>query len=110
KVSLHSDQYSLAATYVSARLGRYLFNTRNRREMEDHHLRTTPNLDPLPEAEQRVLLRALAKKAEDRYPSCAAFARALRKAVLEPPAPSQWPWRRLFVLLTAVATLVSIVM
>jgi hypothetical protein len=109
KVSLHSDQYSLAATYVTARLGRYLFDTRNRREMEDHHLRTPPNLDPLPAAEQKVLLKALAKRPEDRYPNCAAFARALRKAVLEPVAPPTGG-RRLFIVLALLAGLVSLVM
>jgi serine/threonine protein kinase len=110
KVSLHSDQYSLAATYVAARLGRYLFNTKNRREMEDHHLRTIPNLDPLPPAEQRVLHKALAKRPEDRYPSCAAFTRALRNAVIEPPPPPPPPGRRLFIALAALATLVCVVM
>ena len=46
-----------------------------------------PNLDPLPEAEQQVLARALAKKPDDRYPSCRAFVEALRDAVLTPPIP-----------------------
>lgn len=111
KVSLHSDQYSLAATYVAARLGRYLFNTKNRREMEDHHLSTVPNLDPLPKAEQRVLQKALAKKPDDRYPTCAAFASALRQAVLTPPVQTGGGgWGRLPILVTALAALLSVLM
>jgi hypothetical protein len=47
----------------------------------------TPDLDPLPEAEQRVLARALAKRPDDRYPNCRAFVEALRNAVLAPPVP-----------------------
>src|SRR5262249_8257024 len=98
KVSLHSDQYSLAASYVQARLGRPLFDGHALHELFDQHTHETPDLDPLPEAEQRVLLRALAKKPEGRYPNCQAFARALREAVLEParpPEPSRWKSLRL---------------
>jgi serine/threonine protein kinase len=100
KVSLHSDQYSLAASYVQARLGRHLFPTQALHELFDKHTNETPDLDPLPDAEQRVLLKALAKKPEHRYPSCLAFAKALREAVLEPerpPEPSRWKSVRLIV-------------
>jgi hypothetical protein len=96
KVSLHSDQYSLAASYVQARLGRPLFATRILHELAAAHTNETPDLDPLPAAEQRVLLKALAKKPEHRYPSCLAFAEALREAVLAPPkartspTPARW--------------------
>ena len=45
------------------------------------HRHEIPNLAPLPEGEQRVLLRALAKAPGDRYPSCRAFADALREAI-----------------------------
>ncbi len=82
KVNLHSDQYSLAATYVHARLGRPLFAATSIGELCIMHLQETPNLDPLKPAEQKVLLRALAKAPEDRFPSCVAFAKALREAVL----------------------------
>ena len=108
RVSLHSDQYSLAASYVAARLGRPLFATRIIHELAAAHLTDTPDLDPLPAAEQRVLLTALAKKPDDRYPSCLAFAKALREAVLAPPpqqAPSAPRWRA--ALLLAVGALVA---
>jgi serine/threonine protein kinase len=87
KVSLHSDQYSLAASYVQARLSRPLFATRILHELAAAHVGETPDLDPLPAAEQRALLKALAKKPEQRYPSCLEFAKALREAVMPPPKP-----------------------
>ena len=87
KVSYHSDQYALAATYVRARLGRHLFPTDVLVDMANSHINDAPNLDPLPPAEQAVLLKALAKNPDDRYPSCLAFAKALRAAVFPPPPP-----------------------
>ncbi len=95
RVSLHSDQYSLAATYVAARLGHPPFTTRILHELADLHVHSTPNLTPMPLAEQAVVLKAMAKRPEHRYPNCVAFAAALRKAVLEPlpkEAPSGGRW------------------
>lgn len=96
KVSLHSDQYSLAASYVRARLGRAPFNGKTQYELMFQHLEETPDLNPLPREEQEVILKAMAKKADDRFPTCLDFAKALRRAVLEPPfaeptpPPSRW--------------------
>jgi hypothetical protein len=45
------------------------------------HLDNVPNLEPLPEAEKAVLLKALAKKPDERYPSCVAFVEALEAAL-----------------------------
>jgi serine/threonine protein kinase len=94
RVSFRSDQYSLAATYVYARLGRPLFDVDDLGQLVLSHLQATPNLEPLPPAEQTVLLKALAKNPEDRYPSCQAFVEALRQAVSPPPTlppPRRWP-------------------
>jgi serine/threonine protein kinase len=91
KVSLQSDQYSLAATYVRARIGRHLFETNVLVDMANFHINETPDLDPLPKAEQAVLLKALAKKPEDRFPTCLEFAKALRAAVFPPPPPPPAP-------------------
>lgn len=88
KISLHSDQYSLAATYVAARLGRPLYTVKAMHELAMAHIHKTPDLDPLDAAEQAVLLKALAKQPDDRYPNCKAFVAALREAVFPPPAPS----------------------
>ncbi len=84
KISLHSDQYSLAATYITARLGRPLFPTELVYELAMYHLEEKPDLNPLPEAEQAVLARALAKNPDERFPSCKAFVEGLRDAVLTP--------------------------
>jgi serine/threonine protein kinase len=85
--SRHSDQYSLAATYVAARLGRPVFEAESVYDAMMRHIQDTPDLDPLPPAEQEVLQRALAKRPDDRYPSCAAFAAALRDAAFPAPPP-----------------------
>ena len=88
QVSLHSsDQYSLAATYVRARLGRTLFTTNVWVDLANAHINDTPDLNPLPPSEQAVLLKALAKNPEERFGSCLEFTKALRAAVLPAPEP-----------------------
>lgn len=81
KVGAHSDQYSLAATYVELRLGRPLFPSRTVYHLMHDHLQRAPDLAPLFEPEQQVLLRALAKEPEQRYGTCREFVRALAAAV-----------------------------
>jgi hypothetical protein len=81
RVSEHSDQYSLAVTYAEMRLDRRLYTSREMMEVMIDHLERTPNLDPLPAAEQQVLLKALSKKAEDRFANCDEFVQALEEAV-----------------------------
>jgi serine/threonine protein kinase len=81
RVSEHSDQYSLAITYAEMRLDRRLYSSREMMEVMIDHLERMPNLDPLPQAEQQVLLKALAKKAEERFASCLEFAQALEEAL-----------------------------
>jgi serine/threonine protein kinase len=81
RVSEQSDQYSLAVTYAEMRLDRRLFSSREMMEVMIDHLERLPNLDPLPQAEQQVLLRALAKKAEDRFATCLEFIQALEEAL-----------------------------
>jgi serine/threonine protein kinase len=86
QVSVHSDQYSLAVTYVELRLGRRPFTGQNLFEIARMHDQGTPDLAPLEAAEQCVLQRALAKDPEKRWPTCEAFIDALKRAVL-PPSP-----------------------
>ncbi|HEV3119358.1 MAG TPA: serine/threonine-protein kinase [Gemmataceae bacterium] len=77
KVGPRSDQYSLAAAYVELRLDRVLFPDRNWSRCMTDHLRRTPDLAPLPAAEQAVLLKALAKDTNDRFATCSEFAREI---------------------------------
>ena len=77
----HSDQYSLALTYAFLRNGQLPFAGQNLAELMYAHLEKAPDLAPLPEAEQQVLLRGLAKDPGQRYPSCRELVRALEQAV-----------------------------
>jgi serine/threonine protein kinase len=80
KASKHSDQYSLAYTYAELRLGHRAFASTDYAGVMFDHLDNTPNLEPLEEPEKQVVLKALAKKPEDRYPTCVAFVEALEDA------------------------------
>jgi serine/threonine protein kinase len=75
--SIHSDQYSLAVTYAELRLDRRIFSSRELAQLMYDHMQATPDLAPLPEPEQAVLRKALAKEPEERYPSCGVFVREL---------------------------------
>jgi formylglycine-generating enzyme required for sulfatase activity len=90
KMTRRSDQYSLAVTYCELRGNKLPF----RGEMAAvvaGHLLDPPDLSMLPEAERPAVARALAKKPEDRWPSCSAFVENLARAerpVVSPPAPA----------------------
>jgi hypothetical protein len=92
QISLRSDQYSLAVTYAEARLGRRIYRTTNLGDLIREHQEGTPDLEGLPPAERRALLRALAKDPEKRYPTCGDLVRALSKAVTSSKTPPRWPW------------------
>lgn len=79
-----SDQYSLACTWVELRLGRRPFSGDNA-EVVIRALTATPDLEGLPPDEQRIIGRALAKDANDRYPTCTDMVRELERAVNECP-------------------------
>jgi hypothetical protein len=81
KIHANSDQYSLAATYAECRFGHRLFDANGLPKLMDAHLTKTPALEGFAEPEKKVLLKALAKNPEDRYPNCVAFAEALEEAV-----------------------------
>jgi hypothetical protein len=82
QISVHSDQYSLAVTYAEMRLGRRLFRSNSLFDLAREHDQGAPDLHGLGEAERKVLLRALARKPDDRYPSCRDLVHALSEAVL----------------------------
>jgi serine/threonine protein kinase len=80
-VTRASDQYSLAVTYTELRLGRLLFSGKDLMQLMVEVLQRDPDLSPLPDSEQVVLRRALAKNPNQRYPNCRAFVEELRRAV-----------------------------
>lgn len=90
RTSAHSDQYSLAVTYCHLRGGRLPF-VGTPAEVMLGHLKKLPDLSMLPPAEQPALARALAKKPEDRWPSCAAFVAALRESAAADGSPPVIP-------------------
>jgi serine/threonine protein kinase len=79
----HSDQYALAFTYAELRLDRRVFGSVSLPEMMNDHLNNIPDLEPMPEPEQEVVLRAMSKDPTQRFPSCREFAQALDLATLK---------------------------
>jgi hypothetical protein len=90
RASPHSDQYSLAVTYAELRLQRLVFPSHDLVQLMREHVEKRPDLAPLPEAEQEVLFKALAKQPADRFASCKDFWRALDRA-LRPRRPRSGP-------------------
>lgn len=86
QTSPHSDQYSLAVSYAELRLGRLPFAGTDMYSLMMDHIEGRPNLDPLPEAEQQVLRKAMAKDPAERYPNCTALVQALEQALETVPA------------------------
>src|SRR5437763_8407025 len=76
-VSRFCDQYSLAIVYQELLTGVRPFGAASVQQLVMQHLESPPNLTPLPPADRPAVARALAKKPEDRYPSCQAFVQAL---------------------------------
>jgi serine/threonine protein kinase len=89
--SRHSDQYSLAVTYCHLRAGRLPFAGEPGYVMAGHLMRE-PDLSTLDEPERPIVARALAKRPEDRWPSCRVLVESLRAAI-PPAAPALPPSR-----------------
>lgn len=81
KMSPRSDQYSLALTYAEMRLCRHIWNATDLMQIMLAHTQETPYLGPLAQDEQNVLLKALAKNPEDRYPTCSSFIQSLEQVL-----------------------------
>ncbi|MCI0702106.1 MAG: protein kinase [Planctomycetia bacterium] len=77
-VSRYSDQYSLAIVFQELLTGTRPFNGTNTRQLLMQHLNGTPDLAALPLADRSIINRALAKKPDDRWPSCTELIRALK--------------------------------
>ncbi len=78
-----SDQYSLACTYVELRLNRPIFPIKNFLSMMGAHQRERPDLAPLGEAEQAVLLQALDKGPQNRFSGCVEMVERLEDALAD---------------------------
>src|SRR5205085_1315996 len=75
----HCDQYSLAIVYQELLTGTPPFPGGSVQQIILQHLQSPPDLSPLPPGDRPAVARALAKRPEDRFPTCAAFVRALRE-------------------------------
>jgi hypothetical protein len=93
EISVHSDQYSFAATWYEMRTGARVFPGTSIPEVALQHMSGVPEVSKVPEAEQKVLLRALAKEPDQRFPSCADFVQGLRE-VIEPQPKEEVPAKR----------------
>jgi serine/threonine-protein kinase len=93
-----ADQYALACVAYTLLSGSVLFKREEPMAVLYAHLSTPPPRvsavrPDLSGAVDQVLARALAKAPEDRYPSCGAFADALREALGVEPYDSSGPER-----------------
>lgn len=86
-ISRHCDQYSLAIVYQELLTGVRPFNGANTKQLLLQHLSSPPNVSPLPECDRPIISRALAKKADERFPNCLALIEALQEAQRTPPPP-----------------------
>ncbi|HEV3235420.1 MAG TPA: tubulin-like doman-containing protein, partial [Gemmataceae bacterium] len=77
-VSRFSDQYSLGIVYQELLTGKRPFAGTNVRQLILQHLQAAPNLSLLPVEDRPAIARALAKKPDERHPTCTDLAKALR--------------------------------
>lgn len=87
-ISRYSDQYSLAIVFQELLTGARPFNGTNTRQLLMQHINGTPELSTLPLADRAVIARALAKKPDDRWPSCTDLVRALKPGGVLPATPA----------------------
>ena len=84
-VSRYSDQYSLAIVFQELLTGHRPFTGTNTRQLMIQHINGTPDLNALPLSDRPALGRALAKKPDERWPTCTELVRALKLSGLPPP-------------------------
>ncbi|MEX2186340.1 MAG: serine/threonine-protein kinase [Pirellulales bacterium] len=79
-----TDQYSLAISYVELRTGNLPFRELNYGDVLHAHLTGGLKLDALAEPERQVIVRATSRNPANRFPSCVALVKALRRAIEGP--------------------------
>lgn len=72
-----SDQYSLALVYCELLTGAFPYPGRTPQQLMLQHVSAQPVLSALPPADQPAVAMALAKRPDERFPSCLAFVQAL---------------------------------
>src|SRR5262245_47175456 len=88
-VSRFCDQYSLAIVYQELLTAQRPFTANNIRQLIVQHLQGKPNLAPLPLGDRSAIARSLAKKPDERFPTCRDLVRKLRAA--SPPGTGTGP-------------------
>jgi len=81
--SRRSDQYSLAIVFQEMLTGIVPFPGKSAAQLAVQHLNAKPRLGALPEADQPIIARALAKDPAQRFGSCVELAEALLHATGE---------------------------
>ncbi len=84
KPSVHSDQYSLAIVYQELLTGQRPFSGRTIAQLATQHVHSPPDLSSLPSAERPIIARALEKRPDRRFSSCAELMRRLRDCNAKP--------------------------
>jgi len=77
-VSRFTDQYSLAIVFQELLTGTRPFTGANTRQLLMQHINGSPDLSHLPARDQPIIGRALSKKPDDRWATCAEMVRALK--------------------------------
>lgn len=90
-LSRYSDQYSLAIVYQELLTGQRPFSGSTMRQLVLQHLQATPDVSSLPVSERPVIMRALSKNPDDRFPTCVDMVAALRAAHTVVAAPPSVP-------------------
>ncbi|HEV3144264.1 MAG TPA: tubulin-like doman-containing protein [Gemmataceae bacterium] len=86
RVTRFCDQYSLAIVYQELLTGERPITGGTAKQLMLQHIQAEPKLAAAPACDQPVLRRALAKEAQQRFPSCSEFVQALRQAGSAPAA------------------------
>lgn len=92
KISLSSDQYSLAIVYQELVSGQRPFDGTNPRVLLMQHLKHAPNLVSLQERDRPIIAKALAKNPLERFKTCMEMVETLmeagRRPITAPPPPA----------------------